>query len=117
MPDLSTGFDRADGEGGRLGTSTPVDSVLADIPGGTTTTVDNIPVEELPDSPSMERAEQATFTHKFRMSLSEAMQRLQFLGRGTIREDSFGNVFKILSCTVNPEKGGVAVLTIVEEAV
>lgn len=95
MADLPTGFDRADGLDGRLGTATPAGAINADSASGTTS-IDDIPIEELPDSPTMERAEQATWTHRFRMSLQEAKTRILSLGRGTVREDSFGNLFTVL---------------------
>lgn len=115
MPDLPAGFDRADGLNGRLGTPTPAGAINADTVNGTGS-VDDIPIEELPDSPTMERAEQATFTHRFRMSLVEATNRLLGLGMGTIRVDSYGNLFKVLSATITPERGGTAILTVIEEA-
>jgi hypothetical protein len=117
MPDLTTGFDRADGIAGRLGTATPAGAVEVDVSGQTGTVAEFMPIEELTDSPTIERAEQATLTHKFRMSYDEAMNRIQWLGRGLVREDSFGNVFKLLSASIQHEKAGTAVLTTVDESI
>jgi hypothetical protein len=118
MPGLNTGLDRGDGIDGRIGTPTPVDAVTADGPDGSYGTVDEVvPIEELPDSPTIERAEQATLTHKFRMPWTEAVERIKYLPRGLIREDSFGEVYKLLSSTVQYEKGGTGILTTVDESV
>jgi hypothetical protein len=111
--DLPCGFDRADGDGGRLGTPTSEDQILAESYQGIGT--ENLPVEEMPDSPVMEYAEQDTVTHKLRMPYDEAVTRTWSYSRGIIRTDSNGNMFKLLSTTVQHEAPGKAVVTTVEE--
>jgi hypothetical protein len=115
MPELPSGFDRADGLAGRLGTATPDGAVLADWAGQYGKPIDGLPIEEQPDSPTIERAEQATFTRHIRMPWEEALNRIQWLGRGVVQQDSFGNLTKILSATLQREKGGMAMVTIVSE--
>jgi len=115
MAELELGFDRADGLSGRNGTATPSGAVTARA-GGQNIAVADIPIEELPDSPTVERAEQATLTHRFRMSWEEALTQIQFLGRGLVREDSLGNVFKLLSASIQHEQGNKCVLTTVDES-
>lgn len=115
MPDLPYGFDRADGLEGRLGTATPENSIIVHS-GGSVINLDDLPIEEQPDSPTIERAEQATITKVFRMSWNEAKTRIEFLGRGSVVTDSYGNIYLVLSCTIQHEKGGMAIMTIVMEA-
>lgn len=114
MPELPSGFDRADGLDGRIGTATPAGAIEADTADGTVE-VSEIPIQELPDSPTIERAEQATLTHRYQMSWEEALTRIAFLGRGVIREDSSGNLTKMLSASIQHERGGTATLTTVDE--
>jgi hypothetical protein len=112
---LPNGFDRADGLSGRPGTP---DAGLAvvDTPSGTVTP-ENIQIEEMPDSPDIERAEQATINKRFRMGWWESINRLTALGRGTILTDSFGNVTKVLSASVKHEKPGFGILSVTSEGV
>jgi len=116
MPELETGFDRADGLSGRNGTATASGLVTARAGGVELAGSAYIPLEELADSPTIERAEQGTITHKFRMSREEAYTRIQYLGRGLVRQDSFGNVFKLLSATISGETGDKCILTTVDES-
>ena len=119
MADLPLGFDRADGNAGRVGTPSPFGAVQADSNGLTGNVADVVlNIEEATDSPTIERAEQGTVTHKFILSWEEAKVRIQFLGRGTVREDSFGNVFKVLSASIQYGVPAVemATLTVVEES-
>jgi len=115
MPELPSCFDRADGIDGRPGTPAPEDSILNTSPLGEG--VENIPIEEDPESPEIERAEQATISKNYRMSWDEALNRIVGLGRGTLLRDSSGNVTKILSCKIQRLKGQAARLIIVAEGV
>lgn len=114
--ELPNGLNWADGLEGRLGTATPA-AVIKVQSGNGATDVEDISIEELDDSPEIERAEQATITHRFTMAWNEALTRLQFLGRGTLLEDDYGNITKILSATVKRQKPNTALLTIVAEGV
>lgn len=116
MPDLPNGLNWADGQSGRLGTPTPAGAIRVSGAGGVTA-IEDIPVEEDPDSPEIERAEQATVTHRFTMSYDEAMTRLAIHGRGRILTDSYGNVTKLLSARVQRTKGNKATFTTVAEGV
>jgi hypothetical protein len=116
-----SGFDRADGIDDRPGTATPSDALLISSAGNGTTpagedqTLDSIPFEENPDSPEIERAEQATLTHRFILPWNEALTRIQSLGRGTVLFDSYGNATKVLSAKIQRQKPGYATLHVVEE--
>lgn len=116
MPDLTNGLDWADGLESRLGTATP-EGVVKVQAGNGATSVEDISIEEMDDSPEIERAEQATITHRFVLPWNEALTRLSALGRGTLLEDSFGNVTKVLSSSVRRQKPNTAVLTVVAEGV
>lgn len=115
MPDITHGFDRGDGLAGRLGTPTPEGAILVQSANGATT-VPEIAIEEYPDSPEIERAEQATITHRFRMSWEECLSRINFLGRGNTYQDSYGNLYLVLSAKIQHEEGGTGTLTVVSEA-
>lgn len=115
MAAIETGFDRADGLAGRNGTPTPAGAITARY-NGNDVEVSALPIEELADSPTIERAEQGTITKKFRMPYTEALTQIQWLGRGLVREDSLGNVFKLLSATITHESGDKCVLTTVDES-
>jgi len=104
------GVDRADGLEGREGTPTPESSRLVQSATG------GVIFEELPDSPIIERAEQCTVTHRFRGEWNECLTRLDGLGRGTFLEDSVGNLYKVLSATVQHDRPGVGLLTVVMES-
>jgi hypothetical protein len=117
MPDIISvpcGLDRADGQGGRPGTPS-LDSQIIVSKGGVDVSIDEIGIEELPDSPIIERAEQATITHRFRVSWNNGVTLLAVLPRGLIRIDSYGNYYKLLSSEIKPEKAGYGILTTVEE--
>lgn len=124
MPNVPCGFDRADGLPGtdpftslsitRPGTITKPDQIKVTSAGGAG--LANLPIEEVEDSPEIERAEQATFTHRHRMSWEEAKTQIAWLYRGQVRRDSDGHIYKILSAKIQHGKPGQALLTIVEEA-
>ena len=110
---VPVGWDRADGLEDRPGTPTPAGSII--ISGAATDDAEGVAFEELPDSPTFERAEQATITHRFRCSFVEGLNRIQYIGRGTIWTDSYGWIWKILSSTLE-NKGNYAFLTTVAES-
>lgn len=117
VPDkLPAGIDWADGLNGNLGTPSPADSVKASASAGAVSAVTGIPIEELADSPTIERAEQATVTHSYIMPYAEALNRLSIYGRGSLRYDSVGNYYRTLSSSVTRMKGNMARLNIVSEA-
>lgn len=113
MPELSSGLDRDDGLEGRLGTPTPASSKQYDSADGHD--VEAINTDEMPDSPTIERGEQATITKKWNIDFQEALTRILTLGRGTVEFDSFGNATRILSTTVQHKHGDVAELTKISE--
>lgn len=99
---LPNGLDWADGLAGRIGTAAPPGSIQVKSSAG-----DNlIPIEELPGYPIIERGEQATITHKFRMSWDEGQTQIYYYGRGTILVDSGGNVTRVLNASIEREKFG-----------
>ena len=55
-------------------------------------------VEEMPGSPRWERAEQSTCEHRLKMSKADAIYYAEMMPRGTIVNDSLGNIWRILSC-------------------
>jgi hypothetical protein len=113
---LPAGIDWADGLGKNLGTPSPSGSILANADNGSVHQVSKIPLEELPDSPTLERAEQATVTHSFVLPYSEALNKLAIYGRGALRQDSVGNYYRVLSSSVTRMKGNMARLQIVSES-
>src|ERR1022692_5234914 len=110
----SSGLDRSDGLNGQLGVPTPVSALKAKA-GGVNINITQIPFNELPDSPTIERAEQCTITHVYECSWFEAANRIIFMPRGTIEVDSFGNYTKILSATIQHLPGDIARITKVSE--
>lgn len=124
---LPTGFDRADGVtplpsqpkgsggGGQVvGSPTPTDAVLIS---SNSNDGETITTEEMPDSPEIERAEQATFLHRFRTSWDAALGYIVGLGRGTFLQDSFGNVWRILNSHIQHLKGTAAEVSIAAESI
>lgn len=121
MPDYTysyppSGVDRADGSVGKGGTATPPGSIIASDASGAQS-VDQIALQELPSSPSIERAEQATIRHQFVLPLNQALNLQSGIGRGTFLQDSFGNQTRVLSCEVQAQKPDQAVLTITAEGI
>jgi hypothetical protein len=114
--DLPNGFDRADGLEGRLGTPTPSGSISAASPDGSGGVAEVGRIEEAPESPSIERAEQATIQQTLLMPWAEALNRIVFEGRGKVVQDSFGNIYKVLSARIEHRPGDMANLIRVLEA-
>ena len=113
---LPSGIDWADGLNGNLGTPSPASAVKANASAGAVSTVASIPVEELPDSPTIERAEQATITHSYILPYAEAINKISIYGRGTLTKDSVDNYYRVLSSSLTRMKGNMARLQIVSEA-
>jgi len=116
MPQLALGFSWEDGLNGHGGTPTP-DGAIRVQSGGGITAVDDVITEEAPDSPEIERANQATMTATKSMSWLEAKNQIQYYGLGTIVEDEFGNIFKVLSARIKRVKPSMATMTIVAESI
>ena len=114
---LPHGVDRADGLGGRLGTPTPADAISYDSPDGGLT-VDQIPIQELSTSPTMERAEQCTIRKSFTGSWTEMLNRWAVYPRGTLVADSGNNFYRILNTNLSriQGKGEVGQLDLTMEA-
>lgn len=115
MPQLALGFSWEDGLNGHGGTPTPAGAIRVQSGGGITA-VDDVITQEAPDSPEIERAQQATMTATKSMSWLEAKNQIQFYGLGTIVEDEFGNIFKVLSARIKRVKPSMAQMTIVAES-
>lgn len=112
---LAAGLDRNDGTGGRGGTPSLAAQIEVHTAGGVTD-IENIPFEELDDSPTIVRGEQATITHHFRGSQSEAMNRLGIYGRGALQRDSYGYFYRVLETSFQRQKPGRALLSVVSES-
>jgi hypothetical protein len=104
-------WDRAIG-GGFGGTATPLGSVVstADLISG------GVIFEEDADSPQLEFAEQGTIRHSFRCDTANGFFLAQGLKRGTILEDSTGHFSRVLSTSVNWQKGNFVQLVVVAES-
>ncbi|MDE2097610.1 MAG: hypothetical protein KGL39_10215 [Patescibacteria group bacterium] len=125
---LPVGFDRADGitslpaqplgasnfPAGVVGTHAPPEALIVDGPNGST----QQPVNEAVDSPEIERAEQATFSHRLTMTWQQCLYCIQFLGRGTFVKDVAGNIWRILSSKIQHSVGADSgTLTYVAESI
>ena len=129
---ISTGFDRSDGvtplpsqssgffPSGTSGTPNPSIGGQYD-PGGQGSALKKVGnltgIEEEPDSPEIERAEQGTFMHRFKVATwSLATQFISMLGRGTFLTDSYGNRWRVLSSKIQSQRGGAATCSITAES-
>lgn len=122
---LPFGFNRADGAtqlpsqpSGSGGTPQPVGTP---IPSNDLSTYSNdgsnITIEEEPDSPEIERAEQATAQHRMKMAWTAAVNLIAVIGRGTFVTDSFGNIWRILSSKIQSMRGSAAMLSTTAESI
>jgi hypothetical protein len=122
---LSMGFDTADGvtmlplqpsgsvgAGSVLGTPTPTGCLYIYGINDQTQLV-----QELSDSPEIERAEQCTFVHTFITTWANGLVLLPMLSRGVFVTDSFGNIWRILSAKLQKGKGKTGKLSIVAESI
>src|SRR6185312_7988622 len=125
MAVFPTGFDWGDGVTnlpiqplgsggfGKFGTPTPASALTIALPAGATSQ----PAEENPDSPEIERAEQATIMHVVKMSWTDGVALITGLGRGTFLQDSFGNITRVLSSRIKKNRGNQCEVTIVAESI
>lgn len=123
---IPTGIDNADGvtplpsqplgSGGgsaTVGTPDKANSVqVTDGLGG-----NQISVNEDPESPIIERAEQATAEHRLKMSWLACRNLLAGLGRGTFLQDTNLNVWRVLSSRIKRVRAGVGELSYVAESI
>ena len=110
----TSGLDWGSGVGPFPGTVTPVAAIsILNARAGTPGFV----LEEMPDSPEIERGEQATIRHSFKCDWETGKTLLAGIGRGTIFQDSYGNLTKCISSRLKRERGGVihAVFEVISE--
>lgn len=110
---VPNGIDTADGIDGRPGTFTPDGAELIATASGDVV----LPLEEESNSPDIERAEQATIQHRFKIDYENGLIYLSGLGRGTFMVDSAGNITKILSSRLVKQKGNTATLSVTAEGI
>lgn len=120
-----TGFDWGDGitnlptqpfgtgGSGTFGTPLPSSAITVAYPPGNSSQ----PPEETADSPEIERAEQATVMHTFKMSWNDGKALIVGLGRGVFLQDSFGNITRILSSKIKKMRGNQCEITIIAESI
>ncbi len=121
---LAWGFNRAVGttvplspygSGGMavVGTApAPGSVIISDTNGGGTITL-----QEDSDSPTIERGIQCTCQHKFTLDYDEGLSLLSVIGMGTVVQDSFGNIWRVLTCSLQSESGTRGKLITVSESV
>ena len=97
---------------GVVGTAPPPSAVLITDVNGTTMTL-----QEDADSPTIERGTQCTAQHRFTMAYQDASNLLSVIGMGTIVQDSYDNIWRVLTCSIQSESGGRGKLTTVSESV
>lgn len=103
------GFNRADGLNGFSGTPTPEGSRIVKP----STAI----FEEMADSPEIERGEQGTIVHRYKCDYQTAKDIIVGNGRGTMLEDSYGNITKVLSSKLEYQKGDYCIVSITAESV
>ncbi len=125
MAVFPTGFDWGDGVTnlpnqpigaggfGTFGTPTPTSAITVALPPGATTQ----PAQENPDSPEIERAEQATVVHTFKMDWDQGKALITGLGRGTFLQDSFTNITRVLSSKIKRMRGNQCEITVIAESI
>jgi len=126
LPTLPTGgYDRADGvrilpsqQGGnfplgKVGTPTPYGDLQVFSQNG----AGYYSVEQDPEYPMMERAEQATFQQRLKMSFEQAYDCISYLPRGTFFQDSSRNIWRLLSSKIQAARGGMASLEYTAESI
>lgn len=101
------GYDRADGQDGRPGTASPPGSVIQQP---------SVGIEEQPTSPQVELGEHATFVHTISENYEDGQAILLATPRGTILEDDFGNQYKVLTCSLDYQKGDTCKIITTTEA-
>ncbi len=76
-----------------------------------------ITLQEDSDSPTIERGIQCTCQHKFTVDFSYGESLLSVIGMGTVVEDSFGNIWRVLTCSLQSGAGTQGKLITVSESV
>jgi hypothetical protein len=113
---ISFGFDRNDGLDFNPGTVAPEYSIIVNgIPVQTVYDV-IIPIQEVADSPDIERAEQYTIQHVFTTDWVSAIEYMRFLYRGAIYQDNFGDSYKIISANCKHGRGEETKITVTSVA-
>jgi hypothetical protein len=97
------GFDRATGTNGFLGTPTPDASLVVVTPDGTSPNA--FIFEEESGSPDIERAEQGTFQHNWKVDQDTGITLIGAISRGYEQEDSSGNSYRVLSARLVQQPG------------
>lgn len=113
---LAAGIDRNDGKGGLGGTSSSPLQIVVNGAGGVVN-IDDIATQEQDDSPTLERAEQCTSTHHFQTSYQSAKAYISIYSRGALTYDSDGNYYRVLSATMQYQKPGRALVTVIAESI
>ena len=109
-------LDRADGEiaaDGTLMLGTPTPANQPQYYSGDTSFI----FEEDANSPSIERGEQATIVKTFHCDPTTAQILITGLNRGTIQQDSFGDITRILTARLDQERLGKCKITVTSESV
>ena len=96
-----------------MGTPTPAGAITIQSPKGGT----DYTTEECVDSPEIERAEQATATHRMTCSWSNALAFLGVLPRGLFVRDTGMNVWRILSSKIKSLASGKSELSYTAESI
>ena len=108
---LPTGYDHA-GDGNTIyGTPSQPGQITTYGANGQTT----LQVEELINSPIIERADQQTITHHYKMAYTDAQTWILLFYRGVILHDSQGNISKVLSAQSQRDKADTCIFTVVSE--
>ncbi len=115
---IRSGISRNDGTNG-LGTPSLAGQIVVNTTFGPTNDVDELPTQEMDDSPIFEWAEQCTVTHRYKGSYDNCIGIGAIYQRGTLVTDDFNNYYRVLSATAQYGGGGGAnsLLTIVCESV
>src|ERR1019366_7370035 len=114
---LPCGKDRAEGVDVNMGTAAEDGQVLVTSSdgGGTFEDPGDRPIEEEPDSPVLENAEQQTITHRFNGGINNILTEHDMLHRGIIRTDSQGYFHKLLSAVAQYKDAHQGTLQTVDE--
>lgn len=110
----AVGTDRLGQDGLKLGTQSPIGDVTVDSAG--LEGIELFEIQEYPDSPEIERAEQCTVTHRFVCSWDDGLTYSDIYPRGAVFADHNGDLFKVLSSKIQSKKGGLCDLTVISEA-
>ena len=104
------------------GTATPAGSLEAAYQNPVTGelgngSIYNFPIQELPDSPEIEIAEQCTTTKRFECPYAYVIQLTPLLPRGALLIDQEGNITRILNVRIQRQRATKAILSITTESV